>query len=59
MPKRQAGTGIMNKSGLYGLVGIMGIVVLVLVGYLIYQEQNKPRLEIKVDGNGIEVTGNK
>jgi hypothetical protein len=48
----------MTRNGLYGLVGALALLVLVLGAYLIYQEQNKPRLEIKVGGAGIEVNGN-
>jgi hypothetical protein len=48
----------MTRNGLYGLVGALIALVAVLGAYLIYQEQTNPRLEIKLDGSGIEVNGN-
>ena len=49
---------MMNRSGLYALIGALVIVVAGLVGYMLYQQSQEPSLEIKVDGNGIEVNGN-
>jgi hypothetical protein len=48
----------MSRNGLYTLIGVLVVVVIAFAGYLIYQQQQKPDLSIKVDQNGIEVNGN-
>jgi hypothetical protein len=48
----------MSRNGLYLLIGILIVAVVGIGGYLIYQQQTQPALAIKVDKNGIEVTGN-
>ena len=48
----------MNRNGLYALVGILAIIVVGLGGYMLYQQSQEPKLEIKVDSNGIQVNGN-
>jgi hypothetical protein len=48
----------MSSSGLYALIGVLAIIVVGLVGYMLYQQSQQPSLEIRVDSNGIEVTGN-
>jgi hypothetical protein len=49
---------IMGRNGLYALIGALAIVVVALGGYLIYDQTQKPQLEIKVDKSGIQVNGN-
>jgi hypothetical protein len=48
----------MSRNGLYALIGILAIIVIVLGGYMLYQQSQQPSLEIKVDSNGIQVNGN-
>jgi hypothetical protein len=48
----------MNRNGLYALIGVLVIIVFALAGYMIYQQSQKPGLEIKVDKSGIQVNGN-
>jgi hypothetical protein len=48
----------MSRNGLYALIGILAIIVVVLGGYMLYQQSQQPSLEIKVDSGGIKVTGN-
>jgi hypothetical protein len=48
----------MGRNGLYSLIGVLAIAVVVLGGYLLYQQSQRPALEIKVDSSGIEVKGN-
>lgn len=40
------------------LVGVLALIVIGLAGYMLYQQSQKPSLEIKLDENGIEVNGN-
>ncbi len=48
----------MSRNSLYTLIGILVVVVVAIGGYLLYEQSQKPQLEIKVDGNGIQVNGN-
>ena len=48
----------MSRNGLYALIGALLIVVIGLVGYMVYQQSREPALEIKLDSNGLQVTGN-
>jgi hypothetical protein len=48
----------LSRNGLYTLVGVLVVVVIGLGGYLLYEQSQKPKLEIKLDGNGIQVNGN-
>ncbi|WP_323014658.1 hypothetical protein [Devosia sp.] len=48
----------MNRNGLYAIVAILLVVV---VGFAIYawqQEQARPGVEVRVDGQGISIEGN-
>lgn len=40
------------------LLGVLVVIVVALGGYLLYEQSQKPKLEIKLDGNGIQVNGN-
>jgi hypothetical protein len=40
------------------LVGVLALIVIGLAAYMLYQQSQKPSLEIKLDENGIEVNGN-
>lgn len=48
----------MSRSGLYTLIGVLVIAVAALGGYLIYDQSQKPKLEIRLDQSGIQVQGN-
>jgi hypothetical protein len=48
----------MSRNALYLVIGVLAVVVVVFGLYLIYQETQKPRLEIKVDEQGISIDGN-
>lgn len=48
----------MSRNGLYALIGLLAIIVVALGGYMLYQQSQQPSLEIKVDSNGIKVSGN-
>lgn len=48
----------MSRNGLYAIVAILLVVV---VGFAIYawqQEQARPGVEVRVDGQGISIEGN-
>ena len=47
----------MSRNGLYALVAIL-LVVVIGLGIYLYQQQTRPGLEIRVDGNGVSVDGN-
>lgn len=47
----------MQRNNLYLLVGVLVALVLGLGLYILYQESQKPGLEIRVDGNGIKIDG--
>lgn len=46
----------MSRNGLYLLVGVLAVVAIVL-GFYVWQEQQKPALQVTVDGKGISVEG--
>ena len=48
----------MNRRLLYLICGALGVAVVIL-GYQVYQDQQKPKgFEIKVDDNGISIQKN-
>jgi hypothetical protein len=48
----------LSRNGAFALAGILAVLVIVLAGYIIYDQSQKPSLEIRVDGNGLQVNGN-
>lgn len=48
----------MSKRALYLLIGVLAVIVAVFGLYLAYQETQRPRLEIRVDEQGITIDGN-
>lgn len=48
----------MSRNGLYALIGVLAIIVIALAAYMLYDQSQKPQLEIKVDKSGIQVNGN-
>ena len=47
----------MNRSGLYLVIGVLAVVVIGL-GVYINNEQTKPGLEVRLDGQGLSIEGN-
>jgi hypothetical protein len=47
----------MKRNSFYLIIGAL-IVAVAVIGYLLYQEQREPSLEIEVDGNGLSVDTN-
>lgn len=48
----------MTRSSLYFVVAALAVLAIGLAGYIVYQQNQQPSLEIKVDGNGIKIDGN-
>ena len=48
----------MTRSSLYAVITVLTIIVIGFGLYLLYQETQKPALEIRVDETGISVDGN-
>ncbi len=46
-----------NRNMLYLVVGAL-LVAVVAMGVYIYQQQTRPGLEVRVDGNGLSIQGN-
>jgi hypothetical protein len=47
----------MSRNGLYIALGVL-LAVVAGLGIYIYNEQTKPGLEVRVDGQGISIEGN-
>jgi hypothetical protein len=47
----------MSRNSLYLAVGVL-MAVVVGLGLYIYNEQTRPGLEVRVDGQGISIEGN-
>jgi hypothetical protein len=47
----------MNRTGLYVLIGVLVLLVIGL-GLYIYDQQTRPGLDVRVDGQGISIKGN-
>ncbi|MET3927023.1 hypothetical protein [Devosia sp. 2618] len=47
----------MSRNGLYAVLAILLVAV---VGFAIYtyQEKQKPALEVRIDGGGVQINGN-
>jgi hypothetical protein len=48
----------MSRSSLYALIGLLAVLVVGFGLYIVWQESQKPALEIKVNERGISVSGN-
>ena len=48
----------MNRNSLYLVIGILAAVLVALAIYFVYQETQKPALEVRVDEQGISVDTN-
>lgn len=47
----------MSKNTLYLVIGVLAVIVVAFAIYYVYQETQRPRLEIRVDEQGITVDG--
>lgn len=47
----------MSRNALYAIIAVL-VVVLIGVGFYMYNEQQKPGLAVKVDDGGISIQGN-
>ncbi|AKR58286.1 membrane protein [Devosia sp. H5989] len=47
----------MSRTTLYALIAVL-VAVVVALGVYIYQQQNRPGVEIRMDENGLSVQGN-
>jgi len=48
----------MSRNALYLVIAMLAVIVAAGGAYLIYQQNQQPGLQIKVDRNGIKVNGN-
>jgi cytochrome c-type biogenesis protein CcmH/NrfG len=48
----------MTRSSLYFIVVALAVLAVGLAAYAVYQQNQQPSLEIKVDENGIKIDGN-
>jgi hypothetical protein len=47
----------MSRNGLYALIAILAVAVIGL-GIYLYQEQNRPGVEVRLDDTGVSIDGN-
>lgn len=47
----------MSRNGLYAVIAIL-LVAVVGFGIYSYQQQARPGIEVRVDGNGVSIDGN-
>jgi hypothetical protein len=50
--------GTMTRNSLYFAVAVLAVLAVGLVGYIVYQQNQQPSLEIRVDEQGIRIDGN-
>jgi hypothetical protein len=48
----------MSRNSLYAVIAVLAVIVVGFGIYFLYQESQKPTLEIKVNEQGISVDGN-
>ncbi len=48
----------MSRNGLYALIGMLMLIVVRSGGIHDHQQSQEPSLEIRLDSNGVQVTGN-
>ncbi len=48
----------MSRNLLYAITAVFGVAIVIL-GYLVYEDRQKPKgVEIKIDDSGISIQGN-
>lgn len=48
----------MSRNNLYLLLAVLAVVVVAFGIYYVYQEQQRPQLEIRLDDQGLSIDGN-
>lgn len=48
----------MSRNSLYLLIAALAVIVIGLGTYMIYQNQQQPQLEIRLDEQGLSIDGN-
>lgn len=48
----------MSRNSLYMVIGVLAVIVVAAGIYIATQQAQEPRLEIRVDENGLSVDGN-
>lgn len=48
----------MTRNSLYALIGLLAVLVVGFGLYIVYQESQKPSLEVRLDQNGLSIDGN-
>jgi len=48
----------MTRNSLYLVIAVLVVAVVGIGGYMLYEQSQRPSLEISVDSNGIRVDGN-
>lgn len=48
----------MSRNGLYAIIAILVIAVIGFGIYTYQQQQARPGIEVRVDGNGVSIDGN-
>jgi uncharacterized protein HemX len=56
-PQRQPEGAPMSRNSLYAVIALLAVVIVGFVIWYLYQEQQKPALEIKVNEQGISIDG--
>ena len=48
----------MSRNGLYALVAVLAVAVIALAIYLYQQNEARPGIEVRIDGQGVSIDGN-
>ena len=48
----------MSRNGLYAVIAILLIGIAAFAIYTYQQQQSRPGIEVRVDGNGVSIDGN-
>ena len=48
----------MSRNTLYLVIAVLAVIVVAFGAYWLYQEQQEPRLEIRLDEQGLSIDGN-
>ncbi len=47
----------MNRNGLYVVIALLAVAIIVL-GFILFRQETRPGLEIRLDDNGVSIDGN-
>ena len=48
----------MSRNGLYALVAVLSVAVIGFAIYTYQQQQARPGIEVRIDGQGVSIDGN-